>query len=155
MMSIDVLLQEFMKHLSLTEPWAFENHILHAFSKGLVEFCTYMPWSFKPNELISVQGRTGFSLLITLWVCFRLCKVQFCASAVSCAVWCMWAEDDNTTKQTSSLISFREWIEPNMSGKMALELGGKTQWKSDQQRDYILMLDCALYSERQGVRIGS
>lgn len=46
----------------------------------------------------------------------------------------MSAEDDNT-KQTISFISFMEWIGPNMSGEMVLELGGKTQLKSDQQRE--------------------
>lgn len=83
MISIGAFLYEFMKHPGLTMPWAFENHILHGLSKGLAGVCMYMPWSFKPNELIPVQGHTGFSLIITLWVCFRLCWVQLCASATS------------------------------------------------------------------------
>lgn len=83
MISTGVFLHEFMKHPSLSKPWALENHILHALSKGLVEFCMYMPWSFKPNELIPVQDCTGFSLIIRLWVFFRLCWVQLCASAMS------------------------------------------------------------------------
>lgn len=138
LISIGIFSHEFMKQPGLTKPWAFENQILHALSKGLVEFGMYMPWSFKPNELIPVQGCTGFPLIIRLWVCFRL-WVLFCASAIS-HVQDGACELKRTipNKQKISYISFREWIEPNMSlrtWKMVLELDCKTQGKSDQQRD--------------------
>lgn len=116
MISVGVFLHEFMKHPSLTKLWAFENHILHALSKGLVEFCMYMPWSFKPNELIPVQGRTGFSLITTPWVCFRLCWVQFCASAMSRVQYgpCQ-LKMTIPNKQSASLVSWSEldliWVE--------------------------------------------
>lgn len=76
--------------------WAFENPILYGLSKGFVEFFKYMPWSFQLNELIPVQGSTGFPFNYGLRLLHTMQSLVLCFCYVSQAVCYMWDEDDCT-----------------------------------------------------------